>query len=112
MLLMNGTDSTSDELTLVSQAAPGPHRKCRGQSTEVDFLAGPASLVVFFIILKPVKEGSGVLTQICLISSIECSEDSKQRNKYEGFHRVTLKNTLLESWGEEGCVASGVSLDF
>ena len=28
LLLMNGTDSSSDELTLVSQAAPGPHRKC------------------------------------------------------------------------------------
>ena len=65
---------------------------------------------MFFIILKPVKEGSGVLTQICLIYSIECSEDSKQRNKYEGFHGVTLKNTLLESWGEEACVAPGVSL--
>lgn len=67
---MNGTDSSGDELTLVSQAVPGPHRKCCGQSTEVNILTGPASLVVFFIILKPVKEGSGVLTQICLISSI------------------------------------------
>ena len=28
LLLMKGTDSSSDELTLVSQAAPGPHRKC------------------------------------------------------------------------------------
>lgn len=79
--LMNGTDSSSDELALVSRAAPGPHRKYWGQSTEVDFLAGPASLVVFFIILKPVKEGNRVLTQIGRISSIECSVESEQRNK-------------------------------
>lgn len=25
---MNGRDSSSDELTLVSKAVPGPHRKC------------------------------------------------------------------------------------
>lgn len=55
-----------DEAALVSQAAPGPQRKYCGQSTEVHFLAGPASLVVFAIILKPVKEGSGVLTHIAL----------------------------------------------
>lgn len=28
LLRVNGTDSCSDELSLVSQAAPGPHRKC------------------------------------------------------------------------------------
>lgn len=79
ILLVNGMDR--DELVLVVRAAPGPHRKYWGQSTEVNFLAGPASLVVVFIILNPVKEGSRELTHVCLISSIECSVESEQRNK-------------------------------